>query len=125
VFTTPEVASVGLSEQEAQKEGRKIRTGKFMLSALGKAQAIGAPAGLVKWVADADTGQLLGAHAVGPHATELIAEATTALRAELTAEEFARTIHAHPTLAEAWMEAAHVLTGTPIHVVISKREVPA
>jgi len=66
-------------------------------------------------VADAETGQLLGAHAVGSHATDLIAEAVVAIRAELTATELAHTIHAHPTLAEAWMEAAHALMGEPIH----------
>jgi dihydrolipoamide dehydrogenase len=68
-------------------------------------------------VADSKTGQLLGAQAVGEHATELIAEATTAIRAELTATELGRTIHSHPTLSEAWMESAHVLLGEAIHAV--------
>jgi dihydrolipoamide dehydrogenase len=117
IFTSPEIGTVGLSEQEAQQQGRKIKTGKFMLGALGKALAIGEPMGFVKWVADAETDQLLGAAAVGPHATELIAEATVALRAELTGAELARTIHAHPTLAELWMEAAHALEGEPIHTI--------
>ena len=115
IFTTPEIGSVGLGEQEAQQQGRKIKTGKFSLTVLGKALAIGEPIGFVKWVADAETNQLLGAHAVGPHATDIIAEATLAIRSELTAADLAHTIHAHPTLAEAWMEAAHVLTGEPIH----------
>jgi dihydrolipoamide dehydrogenase len=69
----------------------------------------------VKWIADAATGQLLGAAAVGPHATELIAEAAAAIGAEFTARELGRTIHAHPTFSEAWMEAAHVLHGEAIH----------
>jgi dihydrolipoamide dehydrogenase len=115
IFTTPEIGTVGLGEQDAQQQGRKIKTGKYLFGALGKALAIGEPIGFVKWVADAETEQLLGAHAVGPHATDIIAEAAVAIRAELTAAEIAHTIHAHPTLAEAWMEAAHVLTGEPIH----------
>lgn len=116
-FTSPEIGTVGLSEQEAQQQNKKVKTGKFMLGALGKALAVGEPMGFVKWVADAGADLLLGAAAVGPHATELIAEATVALRAELTGAELARTIHAHPTLAEAWMEAAHALEGEPIHTI--------
>jgi len=115
IFTTPEIGTVGLGEQEAQQQGRKIKTGKYPFSALGKALAIGEPSGFVKWVADAETDQLLGAHAVGPHATDIIAEAAVAIRAELTAADLAHTVHAHPTLAESWMEAAHVLMGEPIH----------
>jgi dihydrolipoamide dehydrogenase len=121
IFTSPEIGTVGLGEQEAQHQGRKIKTGKFMLGALGKALAIGAPMGFVKWVADAETDQLLGAHAIGPHATDLIAEAATAIRAELTAAELARTVHAHPTLAEAWMEAAHALRDEPIHSIPKRK----
>ncbi len=115
IFTTPEIGTVGLGEQEAQQQGRKIKTGKYLFGALGKALAIGEPIGFVKWVADAETNQLLGAHAVGPHATDIIAEAAVAIRAELTAADLAHTVHAHPTLAEAWMEAAHALIGEPIH----------
>ena len=92
-----------------------------MLGALGKALAMGEPMGFVKWVADAETEQLLGAQAIGPHATELIAEATAAVRAELTATELAHTIHAHPTLAEAWMEASHVLQGEPLHSIPKRK----
>jgi len=122
IFTTPEIGTVGLGEQEAQQRGRKIKTGKYMFSALGKAMAIGEPHGFVKWVADAETGQLLGAHAVGPHATDIIAEAAVAIRAELTAADLGHTVHAHPTLAEAWMEAAHVVTGEPIHSAPPRKE---
>jgi dihydrolipoamide dehydrogenase len=121
IFTTPEIGAVGLSEQAARQQGQEVKTGKFNFGALGKALAIGHTAGFVKWVADAASGQLLGAQAVGLHATELIAEATTALRAELTATELAQTIHCHPTLAEAWMEAADVLLGEPIHTIARKR----
>jgi dihydrolipoamide dehydrogenase len=117
IFTSPEVAAVGMGEQEAQQMGVAIKTGKFGFGALGKALAIGHPQGFVKWIADAATGQLIGAQAVGEHATELIAEATAAIRAELTATELGRTVHAHPTLAEAWMDSAHSLLGEPIHSV--------
>jgi len=115
IFTTPEIGSVGLTEQEAAQQGRRVKAGKFPLAVSGKALAADAASGFVKWVADADTLQLLGAHAVGAHATELIAEAAVAIRAELTAVELARTIHAHPTLAETWMEAAHIIQGEPLH----------
>jgi dihydrolipoamide dehydrogenase len=117
IFTSPEVGATGLTEQEARQKGLEIKTGRFNFAALGKGLAIDHPAGFVKWVADPKTGPLLGAQAVGVHATELIAEATTAIRAELTATDLARTIHAHPTLAEAWMESAHVLLGEAIHTV--------
>ena len=121
IFTSPEVGAVGLTEQEAQQKGVEVKTGKFNFGALGKAQAIGHPSGFVKWVADAQTDQLLGAQVVGVHATELIAEATTAIRAELITTELAQTIHCHPTLAEAWMEAADVLLGEPIHTIAKKK----
>jgi len=121
VFTSPEVGAVGLTEQDAAKQGKEVKTGKFNFGALGKALAIGHSSGFVKWIADAKTEQLLGAQAIGVQATDLIAEATTAIRAELTATELARTIHCHPTLSEAWMEAADVLLGEPIHTIARKR----
>jgi len=115
IFTSPEVGTVGLSEADAKKQGRAVKVGKFRFAGLGKAQAVGETIGFVKWIADAATGQLLGAAAVGPHATELISEATTAIRAELTVQELGRTIHAHPTFSEAWMETAHAVLGEAIH----------
>jgi dihydrolipoamide dehydrogenase len=115
IFTSPEVALVGLTEDDAKKQGRDVVTGKFRLGGLGRAIAVGHTAGFVKWIADAKTDQLLGAAVVGAHATELIAEATLAIRAELTAEELGRTIHAHPTFSESWMEAAHSIHGECIH----------
>ena len=111
IFTSPEVALVGITEEDAKKQGRAVKTGKFRFSGLGRAMAVNETVGFVKWIADAATDQLLGAAAVGPHATELIAEATTAIRAELTAAELGKTIHAHPTFSEAWMEAAHAVHG--------------
>ncbi len=115
IFTAPEVGTVGLSEEDAKKQGRGVTTGKFRFSGLGKALALGETTGFVKWIADATTDQLLGAAAVGPHATELIAEAATAIRAELTVRELGHTIHAHPTFSEAWMETAHAVHGEAIH----------
>ena len=115
IFTAPEVGTVGLSEDDAKKQNRAVKTGKFRFAGLGKALAAGETTGFVKWIADAGTDQLLGAAAVGPHATELIAEAAAAIRAELTVAELGRTIHAHPTFSESWMEAAHALHGECIH----------
>lgn len=121
LFTSPEVGVVGLSEDDAKTQNRAVKTGKFRFAGLGKGLASGETTGFVKWIADAETDQLLGAAAVGPHATELIAEATTAIRAELTARELGRTIHAHPTFGEAWMEAAHVVHGECVHVPPKRR----
>ena len=121
IFTSPEVATVGLSEAEAAAENRVVRIGKFRFSGLGKALAAGETAGFVKWIADADSDQLLGAAAAGPHATELIAAATTAIRAEFTTRELGETIHAHPTFSEAWMEAAHALHGESVHAPPRRR----
>jgi dihydrolipoamide dehydrogenase len=121
IFTSPEVGTAGLSEDDAKKQNRAVRTGKFRFGGLGKGIATGETNGFVKWIADAATDQLLGAAAVGPHATELIAEATAAIRAELTTRELGRTIHAHPTFSEAWMEAAHALHGECIHAPPKRR----
>ena len=115
MFTAPEIGVAGMSELDSVKTNRKIITGKFPFAALGKAISCGETTGFVKWIADPDTGRLLGAGAVGPHATELIAEATLAIQSEQTYEELGRTVHAHPTFAEAWMEAAHAVAGQCIH----------
>ena len=104
-----------MSEDDAKKQNRAVKTGKFRFAGLGKGLATGETTGFVKWIADAGTDQLLGAAAVGPHATELIAEATSVIRSELTAAELGRTIHAHPTFSESWMEAAHAVHGDCIH----------
>lgn len=115
IFTAPEVGTVGLSEDDAKKQNRVVKTGKFRFAGLGKGLATGETTGFVKWIADATTDQLLGAAAVGPHATELIAEATVAIWSELTVAELGRTIHAHPTFSESWMEAAHAVHSECIH----------
>jgi dihydrolipoamide dehydrogenase len=121
IFTIPEVALVGLTEADAQKQNRAVKVGRFPFAALGRALAAGHPEGFVKLLADAKTDQLLGAQVVGAHATDLIAEVTTALRAELTAGELGRTVHAHPTFGEIWMEAAHAVHGECIHAAPRKK----
>ncbi len=121
IFTDQEVGLVGLTEERARAEGRAIRQGQYGFAHLGRALASGDTAGFVKWVADEKTGRLLGAQAVGPHATELIAEATLAIRAQYTADELARVIHCHPTFAEAWMESAAAVEGRCIHAAPRKQ----
>jgi len=115
-YCDPEVASVGLTEAQARERGHEVSTGTFPLSALGKAAILKRPQGFVKLVRENRYDELLGAHIVGVHATDLIAEACVALRIEATTEELMRTIHAHPTLSEAVMEAAHAALGHSIHI---------
>ncbi len=116
IFTSPEIASVGLREQEAEAKGIPIRTGHFEFRALGKAHAIGEIAGFVKIIADEQTDRIRGAHVIGPHASDLIHEMAVAMRTGRTVREVAATIHAHPTLSEGIMEAAEALHGEAIHV---------
>jgi len=115
VYTSPEVAWVGLTEAEARERHEGIRVGSFPFMALGKARAIGEREGFIKVVIEEKYGEVLGVHMIGAHVTDLIAEPTTAMAMEATAEEFASTIHAHPTLAEGLMEAAADALGHAIH----------
>nr|MBA3319911.1 FAD-dependent oxidoreductase [Pyrinomonadaceae bacterium] len=115
-YCDPEVASVGLTEATARKEGYDVRIGKFPFSASGKARILGEEEGFVKIVSEAKYDELLGVHIIGPHATELIAEAGVALQLESTAGELGRTIFAHPTISEAMMEAAEGVHGLTIHM---------
>ena len=112
VFTAPEIGDVGLSEAQAKAQGISVKTAVVQFRELGKAQAMGELAGLFKLVTDGATGKLLGAHIAGAHASDLIAEATLALRQGCTAEDLFHTIHAHPTLSEGLFEAAGQLVGT-------------
>jgi dihydrolipoamide dehydrogenase len=116
IFTSPEIASVGLREQEADEKGIGIRTGHFEFRALGKAHAIGEISGFVKIIADEQTDRILGGHIIGPHASDLIHEIAVAMKTGRTARDVAGTIHAHPTLSEAIMEAAEQLHGEAIHM---------
>lgn len=115
IFTSPEIASVGMTEQQAKQKERPVKVGKFNFMANGKALSMGEGEGLVKILADQDTDKILGVHIIGPHASDLIAEATLAVKNGITARELAKTIHAHPTLAEAIMEAAENVYGLGIH----------
>ena len=114
-YCQPQVASVGLTEKKAKELGKAIKIGRFQFMASGKAKAIGHPEGMVKLIFDAEYMQLVGAHIVGYDATEMLAELSVALRLETTAEELMLTIHAHPTLSEAVMEAAADALGVCVH----------
>jgi dihydrolipoamide dehydrogenase len=115
-FCRPQIASVGLSEDEARAAGHEVSTGSFPFRALGKATIVNEIDGFAKFVADAGTGRLLGCHIIGPHAGDLIAEPTYAQLVEGTAAEIAMSVHAHPTLPEVLPEAALAVSGAAIHV---------
>lgn len=116
IFTSPEIASVGIREHQAIEKGMKITTGHFQFRALGKAHAIGEISGFVKVIAEAATDRVIGAHIIGPHASDLIHEAALAIKAGLKIRDIAATIHAHPTLSEGIMEASEDLHGEAVHV---------
>ena len=113
-YCRPETAGVGLTEAEAKKRGYDVRVGRFSFGALAKPRIIGHPEGLVKVVSEAKYDEVLGVHMVGPHVTDLISEACVALRLEATTEEIFRTVHPHPTLPEALMQAAEDVYGHAI-----------
>jgi len=115
-YCDPEIGSVGLTEREAQERGHDVRVGVFPFGILGRARIANERDGFVKIVADKRYDEILGVHMIGPRATELVAEATLALRMECTVEELIRTIHAHPTMSEAVAEAAHAAHGSPLHM---------
>jgi dihydrolipoamide dehydrogenase len=115
-YCDPEIASVGLTEAKAREMGYEPKTGKFPFSASGKARILGEEEGFVKIVSEAKYDEILGVHIIGPHATELIAEACVAMQLESTAEELGRTMHAHPTVSEAVMEAAENVHGLAVHI---------
>jgi dihydrolipoamide dehydrogenase len=115
-YCDPEIGSVGLTEREAQEKGYDVQIGTFPFFVLGRAKMAGETEGFVKIVAEKKYDEVLGVHMIGPRATELVAEATLALRLECTVEELIRTIHAHPTFSEAVGEAAHATHGAAIHM---------
>lgn len=116
VFTDPEISWCGLTERHAEETGVDIRVGKFPLSALGRARAIGRTEGFVKIISEPGTDLILGMGIVGPHASELISEGALAIEMGATLADLTDTIHPHPTLSEAVMEAAEVAAGTAVHV---------
>jgi dihydrolipoamide dehydrogenase len=115
-YCYPEVASVGLTEKKAKERGYDVKVGIMPFSAITKASISDEAIGMVKIVSDKKYDEVLGVHLIGPHATELLAEACVALQLESTTEELARTVHAHPTLSEIMHEAAEVTLGHPIHI---------
>ena len=116
VYTNPEIASVGLTEKQALEKGYRVKVSKFPLYANGKSVIMGEVNGLVKFVVDEDTDEILGLHMAGNHATELIHIGALAIRLEATVDEIITTIHAHPTVSESILEAAHGVNGWPIHL---------
>jgi dihydrolipoamide dehydrogenase len=115
-FCQPQVASFGMTEAQARERGYDVKVGRFPFQPNGKALGLGETTGWVKIVTDAKYGEILGAHLVGPEVTELLPELTLAQMMELTPHEIARNVHAHPTLSEVLMEAAHAASGQAIHI---------
>ncbi|HZT82823.1 MAG TPA: dihydrolipoyl dehydrogenase [Gemmataceae bacterium] len=115
IYTHPELAAVGLTEEQVRESGREYRVGKFPFAANGRARCLDETDGFVKMIADAKTDRLLGAHVVGPRASDLIAEAVSVIEFAGSSEDIARTCHAHPTLSEAVREAALAVDGRAIH----------
>jgi dihydrolipoamide dehydrogenase len=124
VYTDPEVATVGLSEEEAKRAGHELRIGKFPLIASGRARTMNESDGLIKLVGDAKTDLLLGMHIVSPQAESLIGEGIIALEMGATLEDIGLSIHPHPTLTESIMEAAEAAHGKAIHIVNPKPKAP-
>ncbi|MFZ5883594.1 MAG: dihydrolipoyl dehydrogenase [Chloroflexota bacterium] len=115
-YCQPQIASFGLTEAQAKERGYSVKIGRFPFQANGKALGLGDYGGFVKIVVDEKYGEILGAHMIGPEVTELLPELTLARMMELTPHEIARNVHAHPTLSEVLMEAAHGAAGSPIHI---------
>jgi dihydrolipoamide dehydrogenase len=115
-YTNPEIASVGLTETAAKAAGYEIRVGKFPFTASGKASASDSKDGFVKLIFDAAYGELLGAHMIGANVTEMISEIVVARKLETTAHEIIKSVHPHPTMSEAIMEAAAAAYGEVIHI---------
>jgi dihydrolipoamide dehydrogenase len=115
-YTTPEIASVGMTEEAARKAGYEIKVGKFPYTASGRASAAGAKDGFVKLIFEAKYGELLGAHLIGANVTEMIAELVVARKLETTGHEIMKAIHPHPTMSEAIMEAAAAAYDEVIHL---------
>ena len=115
-YSSPEIASVGYTEKEAREMGREIKVGKFPFSASGKASAGGVKDGFVKVIFDAKYGEWLGAHMIGANVTEMIAEVVVARKLETTGHEIIKSVHPHPTMSEAIMEAAAAAYDEVIHL---------
>ncbi len=114
-YCHPEIGSVGLTEAKAEEAGYNLKVGKFPFTANSRASIVGQHEGFIKIVSDADYGEILGVHIIGPQATELIAEAVVAIELEATVEDLMWTIHAHPTLAEAMLDASNSVYGMAVN----------
>jgi dihydrolipoamide dehydrogenase len=116
IFCDPEIATVGLTEEQAKEQGYEVKVGKFPFAASGRGLAMNDSDGMVKMVTDAKTDVVLGVHMIGPDVSELIAEAALAIEMGATAEDIALTVHTHPTLPETMMEAAEAVHGLAVHI---------
>jgi len=116
IYTAPEIAWVGKTEQQLKQAGVQYRAGQFPFMANGRARSLGEPAGFVKILADAATDRILGVHIIGPMASELISEAVVAMEFDAASEDLARIVHAHPSLAEVMHEAALAVDKRPLHI---------
>lgn len=121
IYTHPEIAWVGQTEQMLKSAGRDYRTGLFPFAASGRARALGETGGMVKVLADAATDRVLGVHIIGPQASELIAQAKLAMDFQASSEDIGLTMFAHPTLSEAFHEAALAVNGNAIHIGAKKK----
>ncbi|MGB1698155.1 MAG: hypothetical protein ACPHK8_07125 [Thermoplasmatota archaeon] len=117
IFTDPEIATAGLSEEQAKAEGIPIKVGKFNVGGLGKALADGETDGFFKVIGCAKSDRIVGVHIIGPHASDLISEAALAIEMGATVEDLGLTVHPHPTLGEGLMEAAEALHGKAVHAM--------
>jgi dihydrolipoamide dehydrogenase len=115
VYTSPEIAVVGMSEQQVKESGRAYKAGRFPFSANGRARTAGETTGFIKFIADAATDEILGCHMIGPGVSELVAEVVLAMEYRGSSEDIGMTVHAHPTLSETTKEAALAVLGRAIH----------
>ena len=122
IFTDPEIATVGMSEEEAIAKGIKFKSGKFHFSTLGRAMTKNETEGFVKIIANEENEKIIGVEIIGSDASDLISEAALAIRLGATLEDVASTIHPHPTLSESLMEAAEATMGKAIHIFNPKKE---
>lgn len=120
IYTIPEIGSVGLTEEKAKEMYGELIVGKFPMMACGKALAMGEMTGFTKLIADKKSGKVLGCHIIGPNATEVIGQAAAVMQSGGTLKDITRTIHAHPTISETILEAAHLALGEPIHMMKSR-----
>ena len=116
IYTEPEIASVGMTEEQLKEKKIDYKVGKFPLSVNGKAMIEGSTEGFVKILSETKYGEVMGVHIVAPNATDMIAEAVMAMQLESTIEDVARVVHAHPTVSETFLEATYLVDERPVHI---------